>query len=152
MSCHSHSHSSSFAGQSTSGGSGVWGCQSAAWKPAELLAMVLGFILFWPVGLAIVLWKVWQRKHGYRGDLFGYLREQGDAFRSGWGFVDGSGGALGSTGNIAFDEWREAELARLEQERRKLADAEREFSEHMAELRRARDREEFESFMRNRKQ
>ena len=56
-----------------------------------------------------------------------------------------------STGNVAFDEWRESELARLEAERRKLAEAERDFAQHIEELRRARDREEFESFMRARK-
>jgi Protein of unknown function (DUF2852) len=54
---------------------------------------------------------------------------------------------MGSTGNRAFDEWRAAELARLEEERQKLVAAEREFAEFMENLRHARDREEFERFM-----
>ena len=51
------------------------------------------------------------------------------------------------TGNTAFDDWRAGELSRLEEERRKLEDAEREFAEHIDQLRRARDREEFDRFM-----
>ena len=38
---------------------------------------------------------------------------------------------MGSTGNRAFDEWRAAELARLEEERQKLVAAEHEFAEFM---------------------
>jgi hypothetical protein len=55
------------------------------------------------------------------------------------------------TGNSAFDEWRSAELARLEEERQKLVQAERDFAEHLDKLRRARDREEFERFMQERR-
>ena len=59
-------------------------------------------------------------------------------------------GGMRPTGNRAFDEWRDSELARLEEERRKLEEAEREFAAHIEELRRARDREEFERFMKAR--
>ena len=54
---------------------------------------------------------------------------------------------MGSTGNRAFDEWRATELARLEEERQKLVAAEREFASYMENLRRAKDREEFDRFM-----
>ena len=55
------------------------------------------------------------------------------------------------SGNRAFDEWREAELARLEEERRKLEDAHREFAEFVENIRKAKDREEFERFMNERR-
>ena len=54
---------------------------------------------------------------------------------------------MGSTGNRAFDEWRAAELARLDEERQRLIAAEREFADYMENLRHAKDREEFERFM-----
>ncbi len=133
------------------------------WQPFEIAAMILGFIVFWPIGLAIVFWKIWQRKNDYQGDMVDFARERAGAF---WGMC-GSGlqgnpgeaakpawrgpGFMHSSGNTAFDDWRESELARLEEERRKLAEAQREFAEHIDQLRRARDREEFESFMRARK-
>jgi len=153
MSCHRYSRMSSSSGDSP------WGRQGCAhWKPYEIAAVVLGFFIFWPIGLAILCWKLWQRSQGYEGDLFSFASEQGarvrtifdDASREasrGWGGPS----FMRSSGNVAFDEWREGELARLEEERRKLAEAEREFAEHIEELRRARDRTEFESFMRARK-
>ena len=56
-----------------------------------------------------------------------------------------------TTGNAAFDEWRTAELARLDEERRKLDEAQREFAEYVDAIRRAKDREEFERFMAERR-
>lgn len=155
MSCNRNSHSSSM--------NSPWGCDGRApWKPFELVAMILAFIVFWPIGLAIVFWKIWQRKHGYEGDLFAFARHQAGRFEQGWSAWSAGGeskpadgwrgpGFMRSSGNVAFDDWREGELARLEEERRKLAESERDFAEHIDQLRRAKDRSEFDSFMRARK-
>ena len=48
------------------------------------------------------------------------------------------------TGNVAFDERRNAEIGRLKEERRNLDEMRAEFEE---ELRRAKDQEEFDRFM-----
>lgn len=133
------------------------------WAPFELMAMILGFMFFWPIGLAVVLWKIWQRKHEYEGDIVDFARER-VAYLCGLWETAGVGagakstaqawrgpGFMHSSGNSAFDDWRESELARLEEERRKLAEAQRDFAEHIEQLRRAKDRDEFESFMRARK-
>lgn len=56
-----------------------------------------------------------------------------------------------ASGNAAFDEWRTAELARLDEERRKLDEAQREFAEYVDAIRRAKDREEFDRFMAERR-
>jgi len=159
MSCHHHYRRPSFARGGASGEHASWGfCGRMAWKPYELAAMILGFVIFWPIGLAILFWKLWQRSLGYEGDLFAFAHEQGARVKEAVGGMSreasrGWGGPsfMRSTGNVAFDEWREGELARLEEERRKLAEAERDFAEHIDQLRRAKDREEFESFMRGRK-
>jgi hypothetical protein len=141
--------------RSCSNGRAYW--HGAPWKAVEILAMVLGFMVFWPVGLAVLGWKFWQRKSGYPGDIICFGREKWEKWAiwthgsGGWGFAANnwaaSGSGMGSTGNRAFDEWRAAELARLEEERRKLVAAEREFAKFMENLRHARDREEFERFM-----
>jgi len=130
-------------------------CGRWRWSPFEIAAMVLGFVVFWPLGLSILCAKAWQRNVGADGDVFSFVRDRVYQIKE---TVFGSGppsnGAAPfrrSSGNTAFDDWRESELKRLEEERRKLADAEREFAKHIEELRRARDREEFESFMRARK-
>jgi hypothetical protein len=153
MSCRSYSARGS-------GGSQWRGCAPGEpWKAVEVLAMVLGFIVFWPIGLAILGWKIWQKKSGYQGDILSFGREQwanwGQRGAGRWGFAAnhayGFGGGAASTGNRAFDEWRADELARLEEEYQRLAAAEREFAEFMDNLRHARDREEFERFMNERR-
>ena len=133
-------------------GCGYW--QGKPWKPVEIVAMVLGFIVYWPIGLAVLGWKFWQKKSGYPGDIISFGREKWANWAHGsgrWSFAVNnwvaSSFGMGSTGNRAFDEWRTTELARLEEERQKLVAAEREFAEFIENLRHARDREEFERFM-----
>jgi len=154
MSCDRNARMSSPWGQQAWGRHG--GC--AHWRPYEVAAVVIGFFIFWPIGLALLLMKLWGKSFGYEGDLFSFAAEQGAKVKTAFGDVSRESGRgwagpsfMRSTGNVAFDEWREGELARLEEERRKLAEAEREFSEHISELRRAKDKEEFDSFMRARK-
>jgi len=57
----------------------------------------------------------------------------------------------GGTGNAAFDEYRRAELDRLEAQRRALEEESRAFSDFVEELKRARDREQFDAFMAKRR-
>jgi len=140
-------------------------CSGLGWKPMELVAMILGFILFWPIGLAILFAKIWQMRSAHAGDLPSFIQaKMNEKFREKWEQKMGRHWACGarrdfsdwprhwragmrSSGNLAFDDWREAELARLEEERQKLVAAEREFAEFMDNLRRAKDREEFDRFM-----
>jgi Protein of unknown function (DUF2852) len=81
-----------------------------------------GFIVFWPIGLAVLGWKFWQRNSGYPGDIVSFGREKwgnrANWASSRWGFAANNwqGFASGATGNRAFDEWRATELARLEEE------------------------------------
>ena len=136
------------------GGAHGHGCAAGEpWKLVEILAMVLGFIVFWPIGLAVLGWKFWQRKSGYPGDIVSFGREKWRANwgSGGWGFAASNWPGSGPTGNRAFDAWRATELERLEEERKRLAAAEREFAEYMENLRHARDREEFERFMNERR-
>jgi len=122
---------------------------SRPWKAVEIAAMVFGFMVFWPIGLAVVGWKFWQKKSGYPGDLVNFVQEKWQKSSRWTSYSLGQG--FDSSGNSPFDDWREKELARLEEERRKLAAAEQEFASFMANLRRARDREEFDRFMNERR-
>jgi hypothetical protein len=134
------------------------------WTAFEIIAMVLGFIVFWPIGLAILGYKIWQRRNG-GPDLQTLANNKWQDARammysnSTWSSAWGCGSKMSranrfyaaATGNAAFDEWRTAELARLDEERRKLDDAQREFAEYVDAIRRAKDREEFERFMSERR-
>ncbi len=134
------------------------------WTAFEIIAMILGFVVFWPIGLAILGYKFWQSRNG-GPDLQTLATNKWQDARtmmssnSSWGSSWSCGGAMKSasrfyaspTGNAAFDEWRTAELVRLDEERRKLDDAQREFAEYVDAIRRAKDREEFERFMAERR-
>lgn len=109
-----------------------------AWTPMNIALMILGFIVFWPLGLAMLAYIVWgDRMH----DVFDRAKTKARDHRYA-GFT-----GVGRTGNLAFDEYREAELRRLEEERRKLDEERFEFEKFVEELRRVKDKEEFDRFM-----
>jgi hypothetical protein len=118
-----------------------------AWTPATIGLMVLGFMVFWPLGLAMLAYVLWgDRLEAFKSNV----NRATDRFAAGkweWGRHGRHGGFAGRTGNVAFDDWREAELKRLDEERRKLDDLYAEFDEYSRELRRAKDQEEFNAFM-----
>ena len=115
-----------------------------AWTPATIGLMIVGFMVFWPLGLAMLAYIIWgDRLDGFKRDinrvtdgLFAGCR-RGRSRRRDWA----------RTGNVAFDEWREKEFDRLAEERRKLDEMLNEFDEYARELRRAKDKEEFDRFM-----
>ena len=111
------------------------------WHPGWIIVMVLGFVFWWPVGLAILGYILWSRSMGCHGgerwerkmqrmeEKMGRMRER-------------FGGGFGprSSGNHAFDEYRTETLRRLEEEQV-------EFRDFLDRLRHAKDKEEFDAFM-----
>ncbi|MGA2492539.1 MAG: DUF2852 domain-containing protein [Roseiarcus sp.] len=123
---------------------------ASRWTLFELATMVLGFMVFWPIGLAVFAYKMWQRKSG-ADDLQTVMTAKWNEARAAWSRPSAWSWGPAGTGNVAFDQWKAAELARLEAERRKLEDAAREFAEFLDNVRHAKDREEFERFMAERR-
>lgn len=118
-----------------------------AWTPATIALMVLGFVVFWPLGLAMLAYIVWgDRLDSFKADINRATDEFTGSFRK----HRHCGHGRTSSGNAAFDEYRDAELSRLDEERKKLDEMRREFDQHMRDLRMARDREEFDRFMADR--
>ena len=63
----------------------------------------------------------------------------------------GYSGTSATSGNWAFEEYRRAELERLEARRRALQEESRAFTDFVEELKRAKDREQFDAFMAQRR-
>ena len=115
-----------------------------AWTPATIALMVLGFVVFWPLGLAMLAYILWgDRLDGFKRDV----NRKTDGFFASCRGRHAHHRGYGRTGNIAFDEWREKELERLAEERQKLDETLKEFDSYARELRRAKDQEEFSRFM-----
>ncbi|MGD9915247.1 MAG: DUF2852 domain-containing protein [Rhizobiaceae bacterium] len=118
-----------------------------AWTPATIALMVIGFMVFWPLGLAMLAYIIWgDRLDGFKRDV---NSKTDGFFASCRGRHRGHRG-YGRTGNVAFDDWREKELERLAEERRKLEEMRSEFDTYARELRRAKDQQEFDRFMADR--
>lgn len=112
---------------------------SGAW----IALMVVAFIIAWPVGLAILFYLIWSGRMGKSG-LSSWKDRTADKWETKmnrWGM---QAKAFAPTGNAAFDEYRAETLKRLEEE----AD---EFRAFLERLRMAKDRQEFEDFMSDRK-
>src|SRR5262245_7954219 len=110
-------------------------------KPAWIALMILAFIIYWPLGLAILAFMYWSGRMGCGKHAYGGV--------SRWPERNNRGGGPGtwwqpSSGNRAFDEYRAETLRRLEEEQR-------EFRDFLARLRMAKDKAEFDQFMAERR-
>lgn len=123
-------------------------------KPAWIALTVLGFIVWWPLGLATLAFTIGSGRMGcgYRGhDRWQHkmdrLQSKMDWMRSKMSGGPGYGGSpfgAPSSGNSAFDEYRNDTLRRLEEEQR-------EFKAFLERLRFAKDKTEFDAFMAERR-
>ena len=90
------------------------------WSAFEIVAMVLGFVIFWPLGLLALFLKLkngemWAGASQGQAPWASWKMPSSERWRSAnYGFA--------SSGNAAFDDYKRTQLARLEEERRKLDD------------------------------
>ena len=122
-----------------------------AWTPLTIILMVLGFIVFWPLGLLMLAYILWGDRIPEIRRHFEGLKESpaGAAREHNYEFFRDMGGSTAS-GNAAFDDYRAQELRRLDEERQQLDKERKEFESFVRDLRHARDREEFDRFMQRR--
>lgn len=97
-------------------------------KGAWITTMVVGFVVFWPVGLAILGYMLWSGRMGCTKGKKTLWRKK----------------AARTTGNTAFDTYREETVRRLEEEQGA-------FEEFLGRLRVAKDQAEFDQFMNERR-
>lgn len=111
-----------------------WLSRAEAWldrkgKGAWIVAMILGFILFWPIGLALLAYLIWSKRM-FNGSCSHRRHARHHA-------------AFRSSGNTAFDAYKADTLRRLEEEQEA-------FEAFLQRLRDAKDKAEFDQFMEDR--
>jgi Protein of unknown function (DUF2852) len=108
-------------------------------RGAWIAAMVLGFIFFWPIGLALVFYITFTNR--WSKSMFGSsCRKDRSASHGHHGHWGHHHGAYRSSGNRAFDAYKAETLRRLEEEQ--IA-----FETFLDRLRAAKDKTEFDNFM-----
>jgi hypothetical protein len=123
-------------------------------RPAWIAATVLGFIFFWPVGLALLIFSAGSGRMGcwHHGDRYSNRwearaerwRDRAErAQRKAERWFHGQD-RHPSSGNRAFDEYRTETLRRLEEEQD-------EFMQFLDRLRMAKDKAEFDEFLAERR-
>lgn len=113
-----------------------WWAKTPRFNVFKLIAVIAGFAVFPPLGIAALiyfLWKGRRMRHGGWGGHGAHGMHRGCGHHRG-----------GRTGNVAFDEHRAKAMEELEAERRA-------FAEFRAEQRRKHDTESFEAFRTARK-
>ena len=110
----------------------TWPGQAENWldergKGAWIAAMVLGFIFFWPLGLALLAYMIWSKRM-FNGSCASRRNTSMTRHR------------FKTSGNMAFDSYKAETLRRLEEEQ----DA---FEAFLQRLREAKDKAEFDDFM-----
>jgi hypothetical protein len=108
-----------------------WFSKTEAWmddrgKGAWIAAMVLGFVFFWPVGLALLVYMIWSKRMFNKSCSSRRMARSMHTMRS--------------TGNSAFDSYKADTLRRLEEEQTN-------FEAFLERLREAKDKAEFDQFM-----
>lgn len=100
-------------------------------KGAWIALMILAFILFWPVGLAVLAYMIWSKR------LFagGCARHRQNAMHWHGGTRD-----FRTSGNSAFDAYKADVLDRLRREQA-------EFEAFLERLRASKDKSEFDQYM-----
>jgi hypothetical protein len=100
-------------------------------KGAWIAAMVLGFIFFWPIGLALLAYMIWSKR------MFN------SSCRRARSALHTSSVAMRPSGNSAFDAYKADTLRRLEEEQDR-------FEAFLERLREAKDKAEFDQFLEER--
>jgi hypothetical protein len=118
-----------------------WFVRGEAWldergKGAWIAAMILGFIFFWPIGLALLAYMIWSKRMFNRSHCGRSSDRRHRHAR--WGSR-----VYSNSGNSAFDAYKSETLRRLEEEQES-------FEAFLQRLREAKDKSEFDAFMEDR--
>ena len=111
---------------------------SANWSVTNIVAMVIGFVLFWPLGLFMLYWIFKGRDVT---DLRRHLVEKWNRFK-GNDATEASG-----TDNQVFNEYQQTQFDRIREIKDEIKERARRFTDFRSDAKRRADEEEFRRFM-----
>ena len=115
------------------------GC--ARWSPINIAGLVVGFMIFWPVGLIVLAW-ILTGHHVL--DLPAAIRDLWSRF-----FSSTESRMHSGTDNIVFNEYQQTQYDRISEIKNEIRDRARRFADYREDIQRRHDRKEFDRFMAN---
>ncbi len=113
-------------------------CGKGHWSATNILAMVIGFLVFWPLGLAVLAWSVSGRPVE---DMPGWLRDK-------WRQLRGHKAVgKGASDNTVFEAYQQAQHDRIDEIRDEIRRRGEAFQAFRSDARRRQDQAEFDAFM-----
>jgi hypothetical protein len=120
-------------------------------RPAAVAFTVLGFLFWWPVGLALLIYMIGSGRMGCFGRRRRAMYQQWAQDPAGSPWANWKSWACGpadrpnsTSGNRAFDEYKAETLRRMEE-------VQKDFGAFLERLRVAKDKSEFDAFMAERR-
>lgn len=104
-------------------------------SPKRIAIIAIAFLIFWPIGLAVLLYTLWG------GDMKAFWKDKKRKVHQA-GFQ-----SRRPSGNVAFDDYREQEIDRLQRAYEKLDDLQTDFDDYRYEQQRSRDQKQFDRYM-----
>lgn len=141
---------SSSANNDVSSSGSTWSCsgrrssqsgRSHRWSGVNIAVMVIGFIIFWPIGLIVLAWIMSGRDVR---DLPAAIKARWEQFFGGTGieprFTQGSD-------NVVFNEYQQTQYDRISEIKNEIRERAKRFRDFSMQAKRRAHQEEFERFM-----
>lgn len=112
-----------------------------SWSGMNLVAMVLGFVIFWPLGLFMVFWIASGRN----------VQELPSMIRGLWDKASSVGGVQSAnySDNSVFNDYQQTQWDRIREIKEEIKQRAQRFSEFRSNAKRRADEEEFNRFMKD---
>ncbi|MGV6858918.1 MAG: DUF2852 domain-containing protein [bacterium] len=114
-------------------------CCKGHWSGMNIAAMVVGFIIFPPLGLVVLLWTLAGRP----------INELPGAVRDKWNQYAGGKKEMkpDSSDNVVFKEYQQTQYDRINELKEEIRSRAKRFAAFRSDAARRKDQEEFDAFM-----
>ena len=118
-------------------------CSKGNWSAMNIAAMVIGFILFWPIGLVILYWNITGRDIK---DLPGAIQDKWSSmFNKSWCGMKKSDRTYAE--NSVFNEYQQTQFDRIAEIKEEISNRAKSFKDFQSDAKRRADEAEFKEFM-----
>lgn len=118
-------------------------CMNGNWSGLNIAAMVVAFIIFWPIGLVVLYWNIRGRD----------VKDLPSAMKEKWSSFIKCSHRYQSDGpqndNVVFNEYQQTQYERINEIKEEIKNRAKRFYSFKRDVKRRADEKEFKDFMSN---